>query len=43
VDGTFDGGLHGTVFNTSSIASGSYILTMTMNGRTSAQSFIVAH
>lgn len=43
VDGTFDGGLHGTVFNTSSIASGSYILTMTMNGRMSAHSFIVAH
>ena len=43
VDGSFDSGLHGTVFNTSSIASGSYILTMSMNGRTTAQSFIVAH
>jgi hypothetical protein len=35
--------LHGTVFNTAALASGNYILTMSMNGRTTAQSFIVAH
>jgi hypothetical protein len=43
VDATVDSGLHGTVFNTAALASGNYILTMSMNGRTTAQSFIVAH
>ncbi|MFM7773428.1 MAG: hypothetical protein ACKO9V_01120 [Candidatus Kapaibacterium sp.] len=43
VDGAFDSGLHGTVFNTANLASGSYVMTMSMNGRSTARSFVVAH